>query len=146
MGPAAGVWWPLSRSRPQLLKFHGYFKEAVPESAFEDHRVRWCVEVQRLHRFRHSPSGCSRRVEMLVFRTDNTVEVHEKEQENSGIPQGVFLKRTLLPRSLRRDCGHYEWRDFNVGKDVHVFGKLVRLYGASGNASAPPLTPPRGAA
>ena len=56
-----------------VLKFEGYFDEHVTESAYENWRIRPCV--------------------ILYYLEDDTVHVIEKKYENSGIPQGDFIKR-----------------------------------------------------
>lgn len=56
-----------------VLRFQGYFKEAVVESALENFRVR--------------------KVVIFYYLEDNSVSITEPKLENSGIPQGAFLKR-----------------------------------------------------
>jgi hypothetical protein len=51
----------------QVLRFFGYFQEAVTESNIENHRVR--------------------RVVVLYYLADDTLQVTEPKQDNSGIPQ-----------------------------------------------------------
>jgi hypothetical protein len=51
----------------QVLRFFGYFQEAVTESNIENHRVR--------------------RVVLLYYLADDTLQVTEPKQDNSGIPQ-----------------------------------------------------------
>lgn len=50
-----------------MLRFFGYFQEAVTESNIENHRVR--------------------RVVVLYYLADDTMQVTEPKQDNSGIPQ-----------------------------------------------------------
>lgn len=52
---------------PQVLRFFGFFQEAVTESNIENHRVR--------------------RVVVLYYLADDTLQVTEPKQDNSGIPQ-----------------------------------------------------------
>ena len=54
--------WPA-----QVLRYFGYFTEAVPESPMEDHRVR--------------------KVVVHYYLEDDTMDVDEPKQDNSGIPQ-----------------------------------------------------------
>lgn len=51
----------------QVLRFYGYFQEAVTESNIENHRVR--------------------RVVLMYYLEDDSVQVTEPKQDNSGIPQ-----------------------------------------------------------
>ncbi len=55
---------------------------------------------------------------------DDTIHILEARIENSGIPQGVFLKRHKVPRS---DGAPYTWRDLNLAMDFNVYGRVFRL-------------------
>eukprot|EP00667_Euglena_gracilis_P028581 EG_transcript_36592 len=60
-----------------VLRFNAYFLEAVPNSAIETFRVRRCV---------------------LYYHTeDRTILVREVAQTNSGMEQGVLIKRHRIP-------------------------------------------------
>jgi hypothetical protein len=65
-----------SKLDKQVLKFTGYFKESVVESALENFRIR--------------------HVNILFYLEDSTVQVTELKQVNSGTPQGTFLKRQMV--------------------------------------------------
>lgn len=51
----------------QVLRFYGYFQEAVTESNIENHRVR--------------------KVVLYYYLADDSIQVAEPKQDNSGIPQ-----------------------------------------------------------
>jgi len=63
----------------QVLRFYGYFQESVAESSLEAHRIR--------------------KVVVNYYLEDSTISITEPKQMNSGIPQGVFLKRQMVLRS-----------------------------------------------
>ena len=63
----------------QVLRFYAYFQESVAESNLEAHRVRNLI--------------------INYYLDDNTLSVSEPRQNNSGIPQGDFLKRQMVLRS-----------------------------------------------
>ena len=92
-----------------VLRFEGYFDEHVTESAYENWRIRPCT--------------------ILYYLEDDTVHVIEKKYENSGIPQGDFIKRrrTKLfdkdPELKRELC----WKDLDLGQNIMIFGKNFRL-------------------
>ena len=50
------------------MRFYAYFQEAVHEKAEEQYRIRHCI--------------------ILFYLEDDTIQVNEPRQENSGIPQG----------------------------------------------------------
>ena len=57
----------------QVLRFHAYFQESVVEDPSENYRIRKCL--------------------IYYYLSDGTIFVTEPKVENSGIPQGVFIKR-----------------------------------------------------
>jgi len=92
----------------QVLKFFGFFKESVVESALENYRVR--------------------KLDICFYLEDNSVSISEPKQMNSGIPQGPFLKRQKV---LRKDGSgkHLTAHDFRIGQEIHIFGKTIFLSG-----------------
>jgi len=89
----------------KVLKFDGYFKETVNESAQEFYRVR--------------------PVEFYYYLEDDSIAIIEPKVENSGIPQGKLLRRQQLPKD---DQGNnYHWKDLNVAQNFCVYGKVFRL-------------------
>ena len=67
----------------QVLRWYGYFKEAVPESARETYRVR--------------------RVVLHYYLVDDTMDVEEPKQLNSGIDQVLQLYRSAP--CILHSCG-----------------------------------------
>ena len=63
----------------QVLRFYAYFQESVVESSLENHRIR--------------------RVVITYYLEDSTIAISEPKTQNSGIPQGGFLKRQMVLRS-----------------------------------------------
>lgn len=88
----------------QVLRFFGYFKEAVTESYLENHRVRKII--------------------FLYYLKDDTVQVSEPRQDNSGIPQGIFIKRH---RATRPDGTPLSPKDLKVGGIVELYGRQFYL-------------------
>eukprot|EP00762_Andalucia_godoyi_P003935 ANDGO_05634.mRNA.1 hypothetical protein NAEGRDRAFT_81047 len=84
----------------QALRFYCYLEENVIESNMENRRMRKLV---------------------LIFSLfDQTVLLCETKTDNSGLPQGTFLKRTKVP-GLSID-------QFVIGQTVHVFGHKLHIY------------------
>ena len=67
-----------------VLRFNGFFKEPVVESNSEMSR--------------------NRKVKILFYLEDNSISINEEKKENSGIPQGIFLKRE---KCLSGDSGKF---------------------------------------
>merc|ERR1719215_73686 len=88
----------------QVLRFYGFFKEAVVESNLENERVR--------HIF------------FYYYLEDDTCQVVERKAENSGIPQGQLIRRHRFPGP----SGDYLTpEDLQVGMDLPVYGRCLHL-------------------
>jgi hypothetical protein len=89
----------------QVLRFYGYFKESVEEYKKEHARIRKLV--------------------LCYYLVDDTVDISEEREVNSGIVQGSFLKRDKI-RKL--DGTFYKYNDFIVGNDLYIWGKYITIY------------------
>jgi len=87
-----------------VLRFFGYYKEAVHESRMENYRVR--------------------KVTILYYLEDNTLQVNEPKEENSGIPQGAFVKRHHIPKGRGE---FYTVLDFKLGVDCTFYARTFRI-------------------
>lgn len=126
----------------QVLRFYAFFEEAVPNSPLEKSRVRKCVRwmhpldtnlcngcVTRFKRARRA-----RRMEIMYYLVDGTVEVTEPRVNNSGLPQGAYLKRIRVPKGPAPPPGAPPAAvmgpdDFAVGADVTLFGRTFHICG-----------------
>jgi hypothetical protein len=114
------------------LSFGGYFREAADASASDTPpRIRVCT---------------------LTYHVgDGTALVYERPQVNSGIPQGVLLKRHRIRKPT--GAGFYGLADLNVGVTLDCYGRHITLVScdafsraflhARGIAVAPDEPPPR---
>jgi len=91
----------------QVLRFYGFFQEAVVERPDENSR------------YRH--------VSIMFFMEDGTLSMSEPRVENSGIPQGAFLKRHRVPREDGQ--GYIGPDDFRVGQEITIYGRTYHLTG-----------------
>ena len=89
-----------------MLKFNAYFQESVVEDPNENYRLRQCT--------------------MFYYLEDDTLHIIEARVENSGIPQGIFLKRHLVPKpNCPTDL--YTWRDLRVGQSIDIYSRMFRI-------------------
>ena len=90
-----------------MLRFYGYFKEAVVESRLENHRVRKLI--------------------IFYYLEDRSIQLIEPKQTNSGCLQGIFLKRQMV---IKQDGSNmpFEPTDFRVGLDLGLCGRSIRIY------------------
>jgi hypothetical protein len=91
----------------KVLRFNAYFQEHVVEDPSENYRLRKCL--------------------IYYYLDDNTLYITEPKIENSGIPQGVFLKRQMVPKTLEDRNDFITWRDINIGINLHVYGRVFRV-------------------
>lgn len=87
-----------------VLRFFGYFKETVVESNLENYRVRQCV--------------------VLYYLEDDTLQVNEPREDNSGLPQGCLIRRHRLPAP---EGGYLSIQDLLVGGDLQVYGRCIHM-------------------
>lgn len=88
----------------QVLRFEVFFQEKVEESNFENFRYHHCV--------------------MMYYLEDGTMSVTEPRIENSGIPQGAFIKRHVIPRA---DGYSITPMDFRLGGEIEIYGKIFKI-------------------
>jgi len=89
----------------QVLRFEGYFQEKMEEHPYENSRFRHC--------------------QLMYYLEDGTCQVNEPRIENSGIPQGAFIKRHVIPHSDGR--GVLIPSDFKLGETIEIYGKVFHL-------------------
>jgi hypothetical protein len=90
----------------KVLKFNCYFNEHINESAFENYRIRKC--------------------DIFYYLDDDTIHINELKVENSGIPQGYFVKRHKIERNPSTQ-DYITWRDFNLKSEILIYGKRFRI-------------------
>lgn len=91
----------------KVLRFYAYFKEAVFSSPIENFRLRKCV--------------------LYYYLEDDSVHIAEPKIENSGIPQGVLVKRHRIPKVNQELIN---LNDLQIGNDLTVYGRVFHLYSA----------------
>lgn len=77
----------------QVLRFYGYFKESVVESRLENYRIK--------------------KVMLYYYLEDKSIMIIEPKEQNSGMPQGSFLKRQMVLKS--DGMNPFMPEDFSVG-------------------------------
>ncbi|KAH0786063.1 EF-hand domain-containing family member C2 [Histomonas meleagridis] len=58
---------------------------------------------------------------ILFFLEDDTIQILEPQQKNSGIPQGTFLRRH---RACKDDDSYVTIADFTVGGEFTLYGRI----------------------
>jgi len=86
----------------QVLRFYGHFLESVVESPLENHRPR--------------------KLTIYFYLEDDTIHMAEPKADNSGIPQGQFLKRHKV---FKTDGAVVSPADFAVGETTEIYGRKI---------------------
>ena len=76
------------------------------EDPNENYRIRKCI--------------------IYYYLEDDTIHIIEPRVENSGIPQGIFLKRHKLPYPDDQSK-YYSWKDLNLAMNFNVYGRVFRI-------------------
>jgi len=92
----------------QVLRFYAFFQESISERPDENSRYRQCV--------------------IMYYMEDGTIRISEPRQENSGIPQGTFLKRHRVNKP--DGSGFMGPGDFRVSEDIVIYGRRFHLTGS----------------
>lgn len=104
--PAIAPAW-LKHDR-QVLRFDAFFQEPVFEDPKENYRVRRCA--------------------LFFYLEDGTIMISEPKVENSGIPQGTFVKRHRIPKP---GGGYYTYQDLRCGQTVSIYCRAFRITGCN---------------
>jgi len=103
-GPPLPSWVAHDR---QVLRFSAFFQEAVHEKREEKYRIRKCT--------------------VLYYLEDDSIQVNEAKQENSGIPQGTLIRRHRIPQPPPNDDEFYTVEFFNIGNAVTMYGRSFNI-------------------
>ncbi|XP_075960506.1 EF-hand domain-containing family member C2 [Anarhichas minor] len=91
----------------QVLCFEAFFQEAVPEAQHETYRIRKC--------------------KIYFHLEDDTVQVVEPEYKNSGIPQGILIRRQRVPLPPPNDDQFYHIYHFNINQQMVLYSRTFTM-------------------
>ena len=119
--PEGGFTPKFARHEKQVLRWYGFFREALSESQVEQERLR--------------------KVAILYYLEDDTMELTEPRETNSGLPQGNFVRRHAIEMQL--DEGKVSassaesksgggvrtihWSDIHVGSFLNIYAKKIMV-------------------
>ena len=90
----------------QVIRFYGYFQEAVTESPLENYKLHKLI--------------------LLYYLVDQTLQIIEPKIENSGTPQGAFLKRQQVLKADNSGLPIFP-QDIIIGKELIVYSKHIKI-------------------
>ncbi|XP_031628487.1 EF-hand domain-containing family member C2 [Contarinia nasturtii] len=73
-----------------------------------------------------------RKVKILFYMEDGTIQVVEPRTDNSGIPQGCIVKRQRIPCSSSTQNQCLSMLDLNVQKEVEIFDRIYIITDCDG--------------
>jgi hypothetical protein len=92
-----------------VLRFFAYFKQSLTEAGEETYRVRF--------------------VRIYYYMEDNTIMIEEHKERNSGMSQGVVLRRMRVENPRAEVYGDiYTLADLNVGVEIDLSGIVYHIY------------------
>ena len=65
-----------------------------------------------------------RKCTIYYYLDDDTLHINEKKEENSGLTQGVFLKRHQVPNPAG---GNYTYKDLNLSMNLSIYERVFRI-------------------
>uniref|UniRef100_A0A8B9XI35 EF-hand domain-containing family member C2 n=1 Tax=Bos mutus grunniens TaxID=30521 RepID=A0A8B9XI35_BOSMU len=92
----------------QVLSFDAYLEDEVPDKSQENYRIR--------------------RYKIYFYLEDDTVEVNEPVLQNSGLPQGIFIRRHRISLPPPNEDQFYTVHHFNVNTDIVFYGRTFKIY------------------
>ncbi|XP_014312908.2 EF-hand domain-containing family member C2 [Myotis lucifugus] len=91
-----------------VLAFDAYEEAEMDDKRQEDYRIR--------------------RYKIYFYPEDDTIEVIEPFVENSGLPQGTFIRRHRIPLPPPNVEKFYTVFDFNINIDVVFYARTFKIY------------------
>uniref|UniRef100_A0A7S2V5T6 DM10 domain-containing protein n=1 Tax=Fibrocapsa japonica TaxID=94617 RepID=A0A7S2V5T6_9STRA len=61
---------------------------------------------------------------LYYYLEDDSIQIVENKQQNSGIPQGTFVKRHQVPKD---EDDFYTLDDLHVGQPISIYGRVFHL-------------------
>ncbi|XP_062554556.1 EF-hand domain-containing family member C2 [Armigeres subalbatus] len=105
-GPLLPSWLTYDR---KVLCFHGFFQETLTEIDRIPYQIR--------------------KVKILYYLEDDTMQVSEPRTMNSGIPQGCLVTRQRIPRPPPYDGEFTSLLDLNINHTVQLFDRVYTITG-----------------
>ena len=82
--------------------------------------------MYNIHQYIHNtllPCRCT----ILYYLEDDSIQVNEARQENSGIPQGTLIRRHRIPKPAPSDDAFFDVDAFNVGNNVTLYSRSFTI-------------------
>ena len=88
------------------------------------------VKLNRIQLPRQVENHRLRKCQFYYYLEDDTIQISEPKESNSGLTQGSFVKRQRIPS--QKYGKFYNLEDLVVGSDIKVFGRTFHFYDCDG--------------
>ncbi|XP_048191386.1 EF-hand domain-containing family member C2 [Perognathus longimembris pacificus] len=92
----------------QVLSFDAYVEDEVPDKRQEDYRIR----VYKIY----------------FYPEDDTIEVNEPQLPNSGLLQGMYIRRHRIALPPPNEDEYYNVHHFNIDEEVVFYGRTFKIF------------------
>lgn len=106
VGPLLPPWLAYDK---KVLRFEAYFKESLHEVYQAAYQVR--------------------KVRILFYLEDGTMQVSEPRVKNTGLTQGCIVSRQRVPRPAPCQNEFLSMLDLNVNQTVTIFNRVYQITG-----------------
>ncbi|TMW47965.1 hypothetical protein DOY81_006948 [Sarcophaga bullata] len=104
VGPKLPPWLAYDK---QVLGFNAYFKETLQEVYHCPYQVR--------------------KVKIMYYLEDGTIQITEPKVQNSGIPQGCLVHRQRVPKPPPCEKDFISILDLNVDTSIQIFDRVYHI-------------------
>ncbi|KAL2714276.1 EF-hand domain-containing family member C2 [Vespula squamosa] len=105
----------------------GEVQELPPWIAYDGQRLMFDAYYQETVQERWKSSFQIRVVTISFFLEDGTMKISEPIVDNSGLEQGVLVRRQRIPLPDPIRYKFYDIIDLNIGKEPEIFGRVYKI-------------------
>ncbi|KAG7202805.1 hypothetical protein KM043_009964 [Ampulex compressa] len=105
----------------------GEVQEMPPWIAFDGQRLMFKAFFQETVQERWKTAFQVRMVIISFFLEDGTMKITEPSVDNSGLEQGVLVRRQRIPMPDPVKYRYYDIIDLNIGKEPEIFGRVYKI-------------------
>lgn len=103
-GPDLPAWVAFDK---QVLCFEAYYSESVGHRPGEPFRIHRC--------------------KVLFYLEDDSLQVVEPKEQNTGLTQGTIVRRHRVQRPAPNDMQFYTVEDLNIGSELTIYARQYKL-------------------
>ncbi|XP_034948981.1 EF-hand domain-containing family member C2 [Chelonus insularis] len=109
-----------------LYPFHDE-KNMPPWLAYDSQRLMFTAYFKDDNPNRRAPTYQIHVVKISFFLEDGTIKIVEPNMRNSGLQQGVLVRRQRIPLPGSSKYRFFDIIDLNIGKQVEIYGRIYNI-------------------